>query len=129
MRFNHWIWLALATGSAKGGEIYSDKVKQFEIQPQVCIVKQIGEPCKLATTVQWETTEVMKVCLMQQGKVLQCWEDKQKIREKLALVLHQSTSLDLVNAHQDKLASELLEVNAVNPKQRRRRLRPAWSLF
>lgn len=129
MRFKLLLLSMLLAGACHASEIHSDKVKSFAVKPQVCIVEKIGEPCQLATTVSWQTTEVMKVCLLKEQEVMRCWEDTQSIREKLALVLKRSSKVHLVDQKQQMLASELLEVNAVNPKQRRRRLRPAWSLF
>jgi hypothetical protein len=115
--------------NVQASEIFSDKVTLFEIKPQVCIVKKIGEQCTLQTTVKWVTTEAMEVCLTQQSEVLQCWKDSLSISEKLAINLTQTAQVLLVDQHKDKLASEILQVNALNPKKKRRRLRSAWSLF
>jgi hypothetical protein len=115
--------------SAHSAQLHSDKIKNFAVKPQVCIVKKIGEPCELNTTVHWQTNEAMDLCLLLGDKVLQCWQNQADISEKLAIVLHQSTNVKLLDDHNIALASEMLEVNAVSPKKRRKRLRSAWSLF
>ena len=129
MRFKLAVLIFSISINAHASEIYSDKVTLFEIKPQICIVKKIGEPCTLETTVQWRTTQAMEVCLTQQNEVLQCWKDSLFISEKLAIILTQTTQVQLVDQHKDTLASEMLQVNALNPKKKRRRLRSAWSLF
>jgi hypothetical protein len=128
MHFRGMLLLVMAF-NGQASELLSDKVTLFEVKPKVCIVKKIGQECHFKTTVQWQTQEVMEVCLAQRNKVLQCWKNQLYISEKMAIVLHQSTEVFLVDADNDKLASEMLEVNAVNPKKQRRRLRSAWSLF
>lgn len=126
-------WLVLLVGVVTSfgvcaGQVHSDKIRQFELKPQVCIVKKIGDECELLTTVEIAATEVMTMCLVQQKTILKCWQDKQIVAEKLAILLAASTEVELLDQAQNVLATEQLQVNAVNPK-RRKRLRPAWSLF
>lgn len=129
MRFKLTMAILFTSINTEASEIFSDKVTLFEVKPQVCIVKKIGEQCTLQTTVKWRSTEAMEVCLTQQSEVLQCWKDSLAINEELAINLTQTTQVLLVDQHKDKLASEILQVNALNPKKKRRRLRSAWSLF
>lgn len=132
MNFNYLAFAALLfffSLPLSGAEIFSDKVESFSLKPQVCIVKKAGDDCELVTKVQWKVSEVMELCLIKDGEKLQCWQEKKMIEQTLAIMLKATSKILLVDGKNITLAAEVLEVNAVNPKQKRRRLRPAWSLF
>lgn len=80
-------FLLLLGNSSFASEIFSDKVLAFEIKPNVCIVKKIGQQCSLTFTVQWQTVEPMDVCLIEQQQVLQCWINEQQVDESTDVVL------------------------------------------
>lgn len=121
--------LLLSANVCFGSEIFSDKVLSFEIKPNVCIVKKVGEDCQLTFNVEWRTKEPMNICLIKQKNVLQCWNDEQQADESTDVLLTYTTTVDLVDEQQQLLAQAQLQVNAAEPKNRRRRLRSAWSLF
>ena len=123
------LMVLLIARAAQAGEIFSGKVLSFEIKPNVCIVKQIGQQCALTFNVSWRTVEPMDICLVEQQQVLQCWINEQQVDETTDVLLQKSTTVDLVDNERTVLAQEELQVNAAQPKNRRRRLRSAWSLF
>ena len=116
-------------GELLSDKLLSDKVKRFELKPQVCIVKKIGDSCRLETGVEWQTREKMDVCLTHEGKTLRCWQGQQQAKTALAIMLSQNSQVWLLDGDNEKLATATLTVNAVTPKKRRRRLRSPWSLF
>ena len=121
--------IAMASFELSASKLLSDKVTEFNLKPQVCIVKKIGDDCDFSARVQWRTTEPMDVCLLQQQQVLQCWVDEQYVDQTIELLLQQTTLVSLIDQQQKPLATQVLQVNAIQSKKKRRRLRSAWSLF
>ena len=128
-----FVGCAVLSTPVYSSEILSPDVTLFHVKPKVCIVEKAGQACEFDAQVQWQTTKPMDICLTQgvakTEQVLQCWVNEQYVYQIMPVVYKHTTTMRLVDSAQQTLAQEVLQVNAVQPKKQRRRLRSAWSLF
>lgn len=110
-------------------KISSAQLSAFEITPQVCIVKTIGDICQLTTQFNWQAVQALEACLVLADNTQACWQQTQAVSETVLLQLVESSEIILQYSAQNTLASSYLKVYAVNPKGKRRRLRSAWGIF
>lgn len=113
----------------KASEILSEKIKSFEIKPQLCIVTKLGDICYLKSEVTWRSQETLDLCLSIENTILQCWNQQKFNQENFVFELNQATKVFLLDKNKTKLAVALLNVNSMTHKKQRRRLRSAWSIF
>ncbi|CAM4128039.1 DUF3019 domain-containing protein [Pseudoalteromonas byunsanensis] len=101
----------------------------LEIKPITCIVRQLGELCKMTVKVNWQAPHPIDACLYQEETKMQCWHGKKSVVEKLDISLQKNMTFRLINSEQVVLAQQVIKVNAAMSSQYRRRLKTDWSIF
>ncbi|MBQ4851875.1 DUF3019 domain-containing protein [Pseudoalteromonas sp. MMG013] len=113
------------------GVTQSEFVNQvpFDIKPVTCIVHQLGEPCQMTISLQWQNPQVIDACLYQEANKLRCWKKQSAVQEKLKITLAQSMNFSLFDLHGRLLATQTVNVHATVSKRYRRKLKTDWSFF
>lgn len=101
---------------------------QLIIKPSVCMVKKLGDRCKMKVKVIWQNTQPIDACLFQDNLRLRCWENTLDINADLEISLDQDMKFTLKN-NKKILAYQHIKINTALPKKYRRRLRADWSFF
>lgn len=98
------------------------------LTPLNCINEYPDEPCEINIKVTWPNTVSDSVCLYMQGSVLECWNTQNKQAHQITVTFSRKVLFELKDnqANQIILTTEV-KVNSTNNK--RRRLRPRWSIF
>lgn len=102
---------------------------EFNVKPNRCLVKQLGDPCQLTAKFHWQLVQPTEVCLWQEKHQLQCWSERQSADYQIKLTLRQSTDFYLKNVDEQILAKQSIQLQAQQPARYRRRLHSQWSLF
>jgi hypothetical protein len=106
----------------------ASSTSQLIIKPSVCMVKRIGDSCKMKVKVMWQNTHPIDACLFQDDLRLRCWENTLDINDNLEISLDQN--MKFILKHNEKvLAFQHIKINTALPKKYRRRLRADWSFF
>ncbi len=108
---------------------FKHPILHFSIKPVACIVKQMGDECKLTATINWHSEKALDVCLIQDKLALKCWQNATSARNVLPVQLRSTTTFALRNKNNQILATQRVKISATKPKKYRRRLRSDWSLF
>ena len=101
---------------------------QLIIKPSVCMVKKLGDNCKMKVKIIWQNTQPIDACLFQNKLRLKCWENTLDINAYLDITLDQNLKFTLKN-NEKILAYQHIKINTALPKKYRRRLRADWSFF
>lgn len=102
----------------------------FEIQPKICIAKEVGDTCAMKVKLQWQTNKPMNLCLAQNHAQLKCWQQESEVSEYIAIEVQRESEFTLQEQGSLKLfAKQKVKINYRVSKQYRRRLRSEWSIF
>ena len=129
MIFKGWKWMPyLFAFQCVALANESKEIASLSIKPLTCMVKRMGDNCKMTVKVSWRTTRAIDSCLYQNKTQLICWQGQNNITTKLDIVLSENMEFTL-RSKTDVLARQLVSVNGSQPQKYRRRLRADWSLF
>ncbi len=106
----------------------ASSTSQLIIKPSVCMVKKLGDSCKMKVKIIWQNTQPIDACLFQNDLRLRCWKEILDINEDLEISLDQDMKFTLKN-REKILAYQHIKINTALPKNLRRRLRADWSFF
>jgi hypothetical protein len=106
----------------------ASSTRQLIIKPSVCMVKKLGDSCKMKVKVIWQNTHPIDACLFQNDLRLRCWKKTLDINADLEISLDQDMKFTLKNSEKI-LAYQHIKINTALPKKYRRRLRADWSFF
>ena len=106
----------------------ASSTSQLIIKPSVCMVKKLGDSCKMKVKVIWQNIHPIDACLFQNDLRLRCWKKTLDINADLEISLDQDMKFTLKNS-QKILAYQHIKINTALPKKLRRRLRADWSFF
>jgi hypothetical protein len=106
----------------------ASSISQLMIKPSVCMVKKIGDSCKMKVKVIWHNKQPIDACLFQDNLRLKCWENTLSINAYLDITLDQDMKFTLMD-NEKVLAYQHIKINTALPKKYRRRLRSDWSIF
>jgi hypothetical protein len=101
----------------------------LQIKPITCVVKQIGQPCTMTVSLAWQHHSLINACLFQEDTKLRCWQQTNKVKEKLKVTLETSMHFKLIDSQGFLLATQTVQVNAALSKRFRRKLKTDWSFF
>ena len=108
----------------------SDLLLNFQLQPNICISKQVGDSCAMTIKLNWQTVTPINLCLMQNDKTIKCWQNQQQVTEAIAIELQKQSTFTLIDqVNQLPLAQQTMKINYQTSKRFRRRLRSEWSIF
>jgi hypothetical protein len=112
-------------------QVLSEENKQVElsIKPLACIVKNVGESCKMTIIASWQSEYIIDSCLYQGKKNLSCWEKQKVVSQQFNIELSEDMVFSLKDIHGKTFAQQVIHLNTTNPRQYRRRLKAEWSLF
>ncbi|MBU2925917.1 DUF3019 domain-containing protein [Colwellia sp. 4_MG-2023] len=105
---------------------YSDT--KLVIKPTVCMVKKLGDTCKMTVKVAWQSEQLIDACLFQNDLRLTCWQNARDINTDIEIYLDQNMQFTLKN-DQQIFANQNVKINTAIPNKYRRRLRANWSFF
>jgi hypothetical protein len=129
MIFSRWKTVVyLLVGGLVLQPLSASSTSQLIIKPSVCMVKKLGDSCKMKVNVMWQNTQPIDACLFQNDLRLRCWKATFDINENLEISLDQDMKFILKN-REKILAYQHIKVNTALPKKLRRRLRADWSFF
>ena len=97
------------------------------ITPTHCITTYPDQPCDLIVTITWPDDLSNKLCLYQGNERLDCWNSDNYAFYVTNITLASPTPFTLKTDTNQTLVSTEIRVSAV--KNKRRRLRPRWSIF
>lgn len=102
------------------------------ITPTHCITTYPDQPCDLIITVTWPDELSNDLCLYQESELLTCWNSDNYAFYVTNITLNKPVPLTLKATEQKTneqktLVSTEIRISAV--KNKRRRLRPRWSIF
>jgi hypothetical protein len=106
----------------------SNNVK-FSVKPLACIVKTIGDSCKMTVKIKWDSSNPITSCLFQDKIKMVCWHNRHKAQEHIEITIKEDMEFTLMNEKNDVYAKQSVRINTSKPKSFRRRLRSDWSLF
>ncbi len=106
----------------------ASSTSQLIIKPSVCMVKKLGDSCRMKVKVIWQNAHPIDACLFQDSLRLKCWENTLDINADLEISLDQDMKFTLKN-NEKVLAYQHIKINTALPKKYRRRLRADWSFF
>lgn len=98
------------------------------IKPSVCMVKTLGDTCRMTVKVMWQHDQYIDACLYQNESQLTCWKNVKAIDKNIDINLAQDMAFTLKN-EQQVFAFQEIKINTVYSKKYRRRLRANWSFF
>lgn len=102
----------------------------FEIQPKICIAKEVGDTCSMKVKLKWQVNTAMSLCLAQNQTELKCWQQKTSVNESIAIEVKQQSEFTLFEQNSKELiAKQQVIINYQVSKRYRRRLRSEWSIF
>ncbi|MBH0089817.1 DUF3019 domain-containing protein [Pseudoalteromonas sp. NSLLW218] len=102
----------------------------FSVSPKVCVVSEQQGFCDLDLQFEWQLNAYSDVCLYQQERLLQCWEQQLSGQFNYKARVQVETIYSLINPHTGVLlAKTQVEVQSAHAKKNRRRLRSPWSFF
>ena len=102
----------------------------FQLQPNICITKEVGDSCQMTVKIDWQTITPMNLCLMQNDTQIKCWRQQQQVKEAIPIALQKQSTFTLINQEQNiELAKQTVKINYQTAKRFRRRLRSEWSIF
>lgn len=102
----------------------------FEIQPKICIAKEVGDACAMTVKLKWQTFEPMKLCLAQNKKTLKCWQQNTLVEDMIAIEVEEQSEFTLTEQGSGLIvAKQSVKINYQVNKRYRRRLRSEWSIF
>lgn len=118
--------LMLAPGLLQADEI------NLQVQPRICVVAPGEQSCSLQLQVSWTSATLRDVCLHLNGQSdsLQCWQAQQAGTFSIALTQTHNILIQLLDAQNLEVLSELgIPVITRDLRDTRRRRRHAWSVF
>lgn len=102
----------------------------FELQPKICIAKEVGDACLMKIKLKWQASTPMSLCLAQNQTRLKCWQQEIAINEHIAIEVKQQSEFTLFDQDSMELiAKQQVIINYQVSKRYRRRLRSEWSIF
>lgn len=123
------ILFGLFTSLAKANQPHGLLV-DFQLQPTICITKQVGDPCGMTVTVHWQTSAPADLCLWQNDSEVACWQQQQQVQEAIPISLQKQSTFTLISKNQQtELARQAVNINYQTSQRFRRRLRSQWSIF
>lgn len=130
MRYLLIIILLAVFPSLANTEQQSTLLVNFQLQPNICITREVGDSCAMTVKVNWQTSDPVNLCLQQNDKQIKCWQQQQQVQESIVIGLQKQSTFTLID--QDKqtlLAKQIVKINYQTTKRFRRRLRSEWSIF
>lgn len=108
------------------------KSEQWEVSPSTCVVDKSGEFCRLEILLSIptsfsETIATSPLCFNLGEQQLTCLAQKQH-SILLNVEFNESSELRVLSGN-EMLFSQLIEIQALTPKTKRRRVKSPWSLF
>lgn len=101
----------------------------LNVSPKVCVVSEQQDFCDLNLQFSWQQIVARDVCLYQQSKPIQCWQQQTSGQYNYKARVQVETLYFLINPHTgDALASVHVEVQSAHAKKKYR-LRSPWSFF
>jgi len=113
------------------GLLQADEVS-LQAQPRLCVVPVGEQSCSLKLQVSWTSATFRDVCLHLNGQPesLQCWQAQQAGTFSVALTQTQNILIQLLDAENLEVLSEVgIPVITRDLRDTRRRRRHAWSVF
>lgn len=102
----------------------------FEIQPKICIAKEVGDLCAMKVKLKWQTNTPVNLCLAQNQTELKCWQKRSSVNESIAIEVKQQSEFTLFEQNSmEVIAKQQVIINYQVSKRYRRRLRSEWSIF
>lgn len=106
------------------------KLINFEIQPKICIAKEVGDTCAMTVKLAWRAENLISLCLTQDKTKLKCWQNQLAVTDTLAIKVSQQSQFALVEqSSNETIAVQQIKINYQINKRYRRRLRSEWSIF
>ena len=106
------------------------KLINFEIQPKICIAKEVGDTCTMTVKLAWQAESPMNLCLTQDQTKLKCWQQQLAVTDTVEIKVSQQSQFALVEQKtNDVVAAQKIKINYQINKRYRRRLRSEWSIF
>jgi len=122
--------LCLAQKSALAIETNpSDRNLSLMIKPITCVVKNLGEQCKMKANVAWQSSILRELCLFQENERIKCWSKRSAVSELIEVTLNKTMIFSLRNKKQQALLEQTVKVHALSSQKYRRKLKSDWSLF
>lgn len=98
------------------------------IAPQYCVVAEKGQACETAMHIRWQLPQAMPVCLRENERTLQCWQDQRQGQWQYKAKVQLPAIYSLTHAQTGELVVDTqLELQTMQSS--RRRLRSVWSFF
>ncbi len=130
MRYLPIILSSIFAISPAFAELLDSRLLSFNLQPNICVTKQVGDVCKMKAKLNWQTSAPMSLCLLQNEQTVKCWDQKNIIQEPINIELIKQSNFTLLEQYSQKpLAQQTLKINYQTHKRYRRRLRSEWSIF
>jgi hypothetical protein len=131
MRFNpiYLFYLSILLSQSTFAQKNKTQQALLQIKPLICVVRQLGEPCQMSVSIEWQNQIQIDACLYQEEKELRCWKQKDKVAEQLQITLAESMRFSLIDMQGSLLATQTVKVNAAMSKRYRRKLKTDWSFF
>ena len=98
---------------------------ELTLTPDTCVSLQQGRTCYSKVTAQWQSTELVDLCLVIENQVLQCWTQQQQGQHQFEFAAASSSKVLLVHQQQPVAQAEI-EVNWVHKASKTKR---HWRLF
>lgn len=111
-------------------KLTDNRLSHFEIQPKICIAKEVGDTCAMKVKLHWQTQAPMNMCLRQNQTTLKCWQQQQRVNETIAIKVQSASEFSLFEqGTENTMATRQVKINYQVSQRYRRRLRSEWSIF
>lgn len=107
-----------------------NKLLEFNLQPNICVAKEVGDQCEMTMKLNWQASDPLSLCLLQNAQQLKCWTNKHSVEETIAIKLSQQSEFVLREQNSlQPVAKQIVRINYQVNSRYRRRLRSEWSIF
>ena len=100
----------------------------WHVSPNVCVTKELGDPCNLQIEILIDDVPPGEYCLYQDTSLVNCFSSSME-KQNIALTFSQNMQLKLVNQTGDTILSKPITVKGRAAPEGRRRVRQPWSIF
>lgn len=106
----------------------SAQTPAWTIQPSICIAQKLGDKCQLVLSIDTNDMPSELFCLFLDGELLTC-SQQAYFHKKISITITNNGLIELKNKAQQTILSKTLRIKYLESNNKRRRVRPPWSLF